>query len=52
VYNPGPLVDPTAYAVGYSLAALRASGSGQRRGVGPWSGGFTPGYSCPAPAGL
>jgi hypothetical protein len=29
LYNPGPLLDPTAYAMGYSLAALRASGSGQ-----------------------
>jgi len=29
LYNPGPLLDPTAYAMGYSLSALRASGSGQ-----------------------
>jgi hypothetical protein len=29
LYNPGPLLDPTAYAMGYSLSALRASGSGK-----------------------
>jgi len=29
LYNPGPLLDPTAHAMGYSLSALRASGSGQ-----------------------
>jgi len=30
LYNPGSLLDPTAYAMGYRLSALRASGSGQR----------------------
>jgi len=29
LYGPGPLFDPTAYAMGYSLSALRAFGSSQ-----------------------
>ena len=29
-HNSGPLLDPTAYAMGYSLAALRAFGSARR----------------------